>query len=180
MTSRSFTTTGNGLLEVLINTCRVSEAFDPSGAHPEMLEFNALWDTGATGCVITQSVVDACGLVSTGRAIVKGVHGESEVDTFLVNIYLPNDVGFSQVLATIGDFGKDADVLIGMNIISKGDFAVTNLDGITKFSFRLPSEVHIDFEEETRRTNLVPQFQHGGSKRNTNRQKPAKKGGRTK
>jgi len=145
-----------------------------------MLDFNAIWDTGATGCVITQSVVDACGLVSTGRALVSGVHGDSEVDTFLVNIGLPNQVGFSGVPATIGKLVKDADVLIGMNIINRGDFAVTNLDGITKFSFRFPSEVHIDFVEETKETNRVQQFQHGGSKRDRNRQKPAKRGGRTK
>ena len=141
----------------------MSEAFDPAGEHPEMLEFNAIWDTGATGCVVTQSVVDACGLVSTGRAMVTGVHGESEDDTYLVNIFLPNEVGMSGVPAIIGDFGKDADVLIGMNIINRGDFAVTNLDGKTKFSFRFPSEFHIDFVEEARRNTLVPQFQHGGS-----------------
>jgi hypothetical protein len=35
-----------------------------------------------------------------------------------------------------------------MNIISRGDFAVTNKGGITKFSFRIPSLVHIDFVEE--------------------------------
>ena len=135
-----------------------------------MLDFKAIWDTGATGCVI----------ISTGRAKVFGVHGESEVDTFLVNIDLPNQVGFPGVPATIGEFGKDADLLIGMNIITRGDFAVTNLNGKTKFSFRFPSEVHIDFVEETGRKNLVPQFQHGGGKRSTNRQKPAKRGGRTK
>jgi hypothetical protein len=35
-----------------------------------------------------------------------------------------------------------------MNIIAKGEFAVTNRGGITKFSFRLPSMVHIDLVEE--------------------------------
>ena len=39
----------------------------------------------------------------------------------------------------------DADVLIGMDIIGTGDFAVTNLNGLTKFSFRVPSLEHIDF-----------------------------------
>lgn len=31
------------------------------------------------------------------------------------------------------------DIIIGMDIISKGDFAVSNLNGKTSFSFRIPS-----------------------------------------
>ena len=44
------------------------------------------------------------------------------------------------------------DVLIGMDIISQGDFAVTNHGGITKFSFRMPSVTHIDFVEEFKKS----------------------------
>ena len=136
-----------------------------------MLEFEAIWDTGATGCVITQGVVDACGLISTGRQKVTGVHGESEVDTFLVNIFLPNEVGFSGVPVTIGNLGENADVLIGMSIINRGDFAVTNVNAITKFSFRVPSEANIDFVVEGQRKQLTQQFQHGGSS-NARKKKP--------
>lgn len=119
--------------------------------------------------------MDACGLISTGREKVSGVHGVSEVDTYLVNIALPNEVGFVGIRVAIGDLGDDADVLIGMNIINLGDFAVTNLNGKTKMSFRVPSEADIDFVVETNRKNLSQQFQHGGSKANrTKRTKPAR------
>ena len=37
------------------------------------------------------------------------------------------------------------DVVIGMDVICNGDFAVTNKDGNTTFSFRIPSEETIDF-----------------------------------
>ena len=40
------------------------------------------------------------------------------------------------------------DVVIGMDVICKGDLAVTNKDGRTTFSFRIPSEVEIDFSEK--------------------------------
>ncbi len=40
---------------------------------------------------------------------------------------------------------KGADVLIGMDIIGAGDFAVTNLNGKTTFSYRYPSMERIDF-----------------------------------
>jgi hypothetical protein len=37
------------------------------------------------------------------------------------------------------------DVLIGMDIISRGDFALTHKEGKTVFSFRYPSLATIDF-----------------------------------
>ena len=82
-------------------------------------------------------------------AQVHGVHGVATTDTFLVNLFLPNKVIFSGVRVTKGDIG-DADILIGMDIISQGDFAVTNEGGITKFSFRTPSIKHIDYVEEAK------------------------------
>jgi hypothetical protein len=39
----------------------------------------------------------------------------------------------------------DFDAIIGMDIIAKGDFAITGKSGNTKFSFRMPSIADIDF-----------------------------------
>ena len=138
------------------------------------MEFDAIWDTGATASVITQAVVDACGLVATGMQNVQGViGGPTKSETYLVNIMLPNNVLARDIHVTKGDFSS-ADIIIGMDIINQGDFAVTNLDGLTKFSFRFPSQVHIDFVDEARRTQLT-EFQHGGTnKSRTKRPKPAK------
>lgn len=141
------------------------------GPPDEMQEFDAIWDTGATNCVITQSVIDRCGLIPTGQAKVRGVHGQEQTrDTYLVNLILPNSVGVQSVRVTKGDMDF-VDLLIGMDVIGTGDFAVTNLDGITKFSYRYPSQVHIDFVEETRATNRAQQFHHGSST-NQRRKRP--------
>lgn len=42
-----------------------------------------------------------------------------------------------------------------MDIISRGDFAVTNFAGKTTFSFRVPSIQRIDFVEETKPKPIV-------------------------
>ncbi len=42
----------------------------------------------------------------------------------------------------------DADVLIGMDVIANGDFAVTNHQGKTLMSFRMPSVECIDFVKQ--------------------------------
>lgn len=70
--------------------------------------------------------------------------GNSLKETYLVNIVLPNKVGVSQIRVAEGTI-KDADALIGMDIIGLGDFAVTNKDDKTTFSFRMPSIECIDF-----------------------------------
>lgn len=49
------------------------------------------------------------------------------------------------VIAACADLGPNIDLLIGMDIISLGDFAITNVNGKTTFSFRLPSTSIIDF-----------------------------------
>lgn len=70
--------------------------------------------------------------------------GPSESLVYFVSIELPNALQFTEVEVTVGTFG-DFDVLIGMDIITMGDLAITNLDGRTTFSFRVPSLVRIDF-----------------------------------
>ena len=103
----------------------------------------AIWDTGATVSGITQKVVDSCGLSAIGWSEVTGVHGTQPSEAYLVNILLLNQVRVPNVRVTKGDF-TNGDVLIGMDIISH-DFAVTNYNGATCFSFRVPSMECIDF-----------------------------------
>jgi len=64
--------------------------------------------------------------------------------TYFISIGLPQKVGIPQLRVLSGEV-KDADVLVGMDIIGAGDFAVTNLNGKTVFTFRLPSCECIDF-----------------------------------
>lgn len=58
---------------------------------------------------------------------------------------MPNNVIVQNVIVACADLGINIDLLIGMDIISLGDFAITNVNGKTIFSFRLPSVSIIDF-----------------------------------
>lgn len=70
---------------MLVTKCSISQGYDhASGAPiPQLIEFDAIWDTGATASVITQRVVDACGLQPIGMMQVQGVHGASTVGNLL-------------------------------------------------------------------------------------------------
>lgn len=152
MSSLSFTVrSGGGLLRVLQTRCHVAVAFDPATAaqpFPPFSEFQAIWDTGATNSVITQQVVNSVGLKPTGMTQVHGFNSAGLAETFLVNIGLPNGVAVTQVPVTKGTLGGGVDILIGMDIITTGDFVITNRGGTTVFSFSYPSRRFIDFVQE--------------------------------
>jgi len=156
----SFTTQFNTLARQLISQIEVCEAFTPPSqrfASPlppgiKKETFRAIWDTGATGTVITQKVVDALGLLPTGRVNIAGIGTDGLPNIklgfkYIVNIILPNKVVLVGVTVSCA-YINDADVLIGMDIIRQGDFAITNVKGKTCLSFRIPSSETIDFNKD--------------------------------
>jgi len=80
------------------------------------LEVVAVWDTGATNSVITLDVAKRLNLCSD------------------------KDIFATSCTAAIG-----CDVLIGMDIISMVDFAITSGQHGTTFSFKTPHGKEIDF-----------------------------------
>lgn len=133
-------------VETLISN-HLTPGVDLSIAAQNAKKYIGIWDTGATNSVISQKVVNECGLIPTGMALVQSATGSSQCETFLVSVFLPNKVVFPFIRATKGVLAG-CDVLIGMDIISEGDFAITQNEGKTTFSFRIPSMKKIDFVEE--------------------------------
>lgn len=157
--------TGGKLLD-LKTTCVVCPAFDPATTpaedHPPIPSFTGLWDTGAQGTFITQAVVDKCGLQPFTLKRVKGAYGDAtDRNVYLINLGLPNGVMIQNVEATWGEMGG-IDVLIGMNIITLGDFAVTNQNNTTTFSFRIPSLHTIDYTKMASQQNAMLNAKQGG------------------
>lgn len=130
----------------LITSCHIALP-SHEGKQVEALEFNALWDTGAERTTITNNVASLLGLKPVGLVNIAHAQGESIVNQYMVDIFLPNKVRVNSILVNEGIL-KDFDVLIGMDIISLGDFALTNRDGKTVFSFQMPSTHLYDFVKQ--------------------------------
>lgn len=131
----------------------------------EKIDGIALWDTGATNTCISKDVAEKLNLVATGKTYLKTPSGSDERNTYLLTIELPNNVVVVDVKVTETEIGEQGlDLLIGMDIISKGDFAVSNFEGKTCFSFRVPSICHADYVHEAKVSKAIGQI-HGKGKR---------------
>ncbi|MDR0829441.1 MAG: retroviral-like aspartic protease family protein [Prevotellaceae bacterium] len=135
----------NGLTNIIETNCNICPTYNPDNQHST--KFRALWDTGAMASVISAKVVNDLQLQPVGRAKVIHANGESLVDTYMIDIQLINNIEFCSLHVTEGLF-TDTDVLIGMDIISQGDFAITSHENNTKLSFQVPSTHNIDFVKE--------------------------------
>lgn len=161
MDVKAFTLTATGLLREIITDCVIFPLSAPSSAQSNVIQskdghqFKAIWDTGATNSVITENVVNTLKLTSTGFADVDHAGGHERTSTYKVSIGLPNHVAFPFVTVSLGKI-KGADVLIGMDIISKGDLAITNVGGKTIVSFRVPPVKKIDFVDNSELNKLDP------------------------
>ena len=151
-TFHAFTTKYEGLALAIVTPVRICAAFDPQNPPtpaPTYLEFRALWDTGATNSLITAQTARTLNLVPTGSGIVNHAGGSDTRPKYLVNMMLPNNVGVVgvQVMECSGVPGG-FEAIIGMDIITNGDFSITNCEGKTCMSFRTPSVKEVDYVVE--------------------------------
>jgi hypothetical protein len=123
----------------------------------------AIWDTGATNSMISESFCAKLGTKPISRTKIQGINNVEERPIHLVDIILPGKVNFQQVRVAvapkISSISDDFGLLIGMDIISVGDFCLTsymdeNKNPCTLFSFRIPHGPDpIDFCEEINKFN---------------------------
>ncbi len=108
---------------------------------------HTLWDTGATNTCISKKVASDLGLVPTGITSVLTASGKMDVKEYRIDIKLQNENIYLKNAYVLDSNIEEQgiDLLIGMNIITKGDFAVSNYDKKTVFSFRIPSVECTDY-----------------------------------
>ena len=123
----------------------------------------ALWDTGAISTVVEPHVIDSLGIEPIGYEESFGIEGVVTTrPKYKLTIILAKEpiaafsddtlVSLHEVsalkLEEDGQLGENIDILIGMDIIQRGDFAVTqDSSGDVWFSFRHPArQVRIDFD----------------------------------
>lgn len=168
-----------GKLTTVITAIGISEVFQVDGdiPRPAIKTYSGIWDTGATGSVITKRVVDDLGLVPIGKVLVNTAGGQHSQNKYLISVNLPCGVQILGLSVTEAPLAG-CDALIGMDVISCGDFAITNHKGKTTMSFRIPSFEKIDFVpaiKQARKIDELKKQRTGNSSKTSSAQKKKKK-----
>lgn len=149
---RAFTQSFSAISLILTTPVLIYKAFNPKKVKelPPHKQYRAVWDTGATHCAISKKVIDVLLLQPSSVTNVQSIDGYFEKSVYLINIMLPNEFGIPFIEATEAKFHEEEkeDIIIGMDVIRRGDFVVTNKNNKTVFSFRTPSVECIDFVKQ--------------------------------
>jgi hypothetical protein len=152
----SFTYNYTSIAELLTTKAEIESA---NGGGVK-LEIKVLWDTGSNISVLDKETVRKLNLHSVSNGFIdslteKGVPS----NLYTVNLYLPGKMEISNLSVSEGEL-TGCDMLIGMDIISTGDLAISNYKGKTTFIFRKPSMGRFSYEpaksDKTGRNDLCP------------------------
>ena len=140
-TIHAFTTYNNKISNKLVNSATL--IYNGKMYKTQL----AQWDTGATHTCISKNIVSQLGLIPIGQRPIQTPSGKKNVNEYRIDIKLQNEnVLLKNIFVIDSEIGDQGiDVLVGMNIINLGDFSVSNYNGKTTFSFRIPSCAETDY-----------------------------------
>ena len=133
--------------ESIVGSINTQIVLESESDATKKIKVDAMWDTGANFTAINSRIVKELGLPCLGKAGVGGILGEQKISSiYLLNIYLPNNDKYT--IKVMEAQPKNCDILIGMDIISKGNFAISCYENKTTFTFCYPSFGKIDFNKQ--------------------------------
>lgn len=106
---------------------------------PYEIQCRGLWDTGAQGSTIKDSLAQELGLPCIGQQKMRGAGGRYTAKKYLAGLKLPNNTVIPSIPLSGFPGYDDFEMLIGMDIILRGDFLVSCEKGTIHFSFQFPS-----------------------------------------
>jgi len=140
----SFTAKYNSITRILLTNVYIE-----SPINNNRIEAKAIWDTGASQSLIRPEIAKKLDLKPVSKTLMSTPSGKGiQSNVYSIYVHLPNGARIVNVFALEG-IPNICDMLIGMDIISLGDFAITNNNGKSMFSFRIPSMAEIDFTKHS-------------------------------
>jgi len=139
----TLTYTHTGLVDAILTPVDLfSDVYDEVTSYLT----NALWDTGAMLSVISPEVAEKLKLDIVDTIQITGINGESLAEVAIISVRFPNGATIEDVRVAICSMSPGNEMIIGMDIITQMDIAITNGKGQTQFSFAVPPfENRIDF-----------------------------------
>ena len=103
---------------------------------PQHRQYTGIWDCGSSETRISQKVVQDLQLKAFGTVPVREFEANEKIrEVFFLSIALSPEIIFSNVRVTNGYFPPDFDVIIGLDLITQGDFRLRKENGKTVVEF---------------------------------------------
>jgi hypothetical protein len=138
----------NSFSEILSKVGASEAVVGTGNALPNRIYWTyGLWDTGASHSSISKETAEVLGLEPMGEIAVVSARGEALENYYIVSITIPDLLFLPKLRVTEFVSNEAFGIIIGMDVISKGDFAITNVNGVSTFSFCVPGMETIDYQE---------------------------------
>jgi len=130
--TETFTTTFESVKREIVTPLSLSLP----GERGVYVEFRALWDTGAVVSCISLSAAERLGMKKQDDARIAGADNNPfSAPVFCVCIRMDSYIIPYHTVVGLPMDGLGHDVIVGMDIISRGDFSIINSRGGTVMSF---------------------------------------------
>lgn len=137
----AFTRKYHKLMNVLLDEVEVSFSNNKKVLN------KAIWDTGASTSSINIKYADDLGLLPVSYAKISTANGPCTVPVFYIDIKFNDNFSISGIAVT-GTNLVEIDMLLGMDIINRGQFTISNNIEGTTISFLSPSNKTTDYVDE--------------------------------
>lgn len=88
--------------------------------------------------MLTETIANDLGLIPTGTINVSGVHGSENANLYVIDIILGQHFILPDIPVSGANGNAGFDLLIGMDILSKGEIHLCNKNKKTTFKFGIP------------------------------------------
>lgn len=140
--STAFTLRANNICNVLKTNIQI---FSPNGEKIIYENAEGIWDTGASASVISRQLANVLNLVPVSYGYSNTANGKMPTAIYYLSLGLPNGVLIPNL--RISDGNLPCDMLIGMDVITRGDFHISN-QGKTVLTFEIPSTDERDYVKD--------------------------------
>ena len=142
----ALTYTHSGLVDAILTPVDLfSDLYDDITSYST----NALWDTGAMLSVVSPEIAKKLNLDIVDTIQIVGINGESLAEVSVISLRFPNGATIKDIRVAICSMSPENEMIIGMDVITQMDIAITNGGGQTQFSFAIPPfEKRIDFSSK--------------------------------
>lgn len=149
----AYTHTDNIGVRRLLVECKVAILGEDIDAEDKV---KALWDTGAMCTCISETLAAKLGLKPDDYNKVSGANNQPfDVPVYSIQLKMGHfALPYLRVVGLPMD-GQEHDVIIGMDVMTKGDLSITNCDGHTILTFREPSVLPVDYVKELNKLSAV-------------------------